>query len=106
MLLDGSPIMADPERYGVIQQSTPGDMPFRHAYRLAPDIARDGALVDRLVPGLLRRLYEGLGWDRFGIGPGSDTALDLHFFFGHGSIFKQSVDHPFANPLRQAAGVA
>jgi hypothetical protein len=81
-------------------------MPFRHAYRLATEIADDADRIDRLLPSLQRRLYEGLGWSRFGAGPGAATALDLHFFFGHGSIFKLSDGHGFVNPLQHGAAAA
>jgi hypothetical protein len=106
VLLEGSPIMADPARFGVMPLPTGSDMPFLRSYRLAAGLARDTAEVDRALPQLIRRLYEGLGWDRFGRGAGPETALDLHFFFGHGSIFKRAGNHPFANPLRRGAGAA
>ena len=106
MLLDGSPIMADPARFGVMPRPAIGDMAYHRGYRLHRGLAPDAAEVERLHERFIRRLYEGLGWDRFGAGPGPAMALDLHFFFGHGSLFKQSDDHAFANPLRQAAGVS
>ncbi len=106
MLLDGSPIMADPGRFGVTPEPATGDMPFRHAYRLVAGLADDADRIDQLLPSLQRRLHDGLGWDRFGDGPGAALARDLHFFFGHGSIFKQSGDHAFVNPLLHRAAAA
>ena len=106
MLLDGSPIMADPDRYGVIPEPATGDMPFRRRYQLNEALAGETHLIDRELPKLRRRLYQGLGWDRIGSGPGVETALDLHFFFGQGSLFKQSGGHRFANPLRSTEAAA
>jgi hypothetical protein len=106
MLLDGSPVMADPGRFGIIQLPVTGDMPFRHPYRLTPGLAGASAGVDRLLPGLRRRLVESLGWDRFGRGPAAELATDLHFFFGQGSIIKQTAGHAFGNPLTWGASAA
>jgi hypothetical protein len=106
MLLDGSPIMAEPEPFGVIPKPATGDMPFRRAYQLVGGIADDADRIDRAFPWLLGRLREGLGWDRFGSGRGVQTALDLHFYFGQGSIFKQRAGHAFANPLRNVVATA
>ncbi len=106
MLLDGSPIMTDPESFGVIPRPATGDMPFRLGFDLVPDLAESAGRIDQALPWLQQHLREALGWSRFGSDVGARMAIDLHFFFGQGSIFKQAGGHRFTNPLRNEAAAA
>ena len=102
-LFPDTPILNNPDAFGLSPAPAAGDMPSFHDFTLAPDIEADTLAVHAQVPRLREKLNAGLGWDRFGTDEGAQTALALYFGSGHGSIFKARPDNPFANPLRGIA---
>jgi hypothetical protein len=101
-LFPDTPVLNDPDTFGLSPVAAVGDMPSSHDFALAPDIEADTKAVFADVPRLREKLSAGLGWNRFGTDEGARTALALYFGSGHGSIFKARPDNPFANPLREA----
>lgn len=100
-LFPDSPILHNPEAFGVIPIARSGDMPDRYDFEVAPELAGDALEVSRLIPLLRRRLQVELGWTRWGSGSGVDTALYLYFVSGHGAIFKPQPGNVFSNPFHQ-----
>lgn len=95
MFLD-TPVANEPQAFGVLSVSAPGDMPSQCGYRLTPELEADAAEIDRALPALRQGLLAELGWDRLGSGPGPQAAIQLYFESGHGSLLKTQPDDPFA----------
>lgn len=102
MLFPQTPVMLDPDRYGIRPAPLAGDMPENYPYRVVSELRDEAIAVERLVPSLGARLYKGLGWDRFGNGVGARAAIQLYFTSGHSAIFKTRATNAFANPLLQS----
>jgi hypothetical protein len=97
-LFPDTPVLSQPEVFGVIPADEPGDMPSYYHYRLMPELQAK-AIDEGTLRELRRKLFNGLGWKAFGSGPGVRDALLLYFLSGHGSIFKTLPETAFANPL-------
>ena len=100
-LFPDTPVMKEPDAFGVVSIAGSGDMPSRYEYRLDPELEADTAAVDRELPALRERLLSGLGWRTLGTGPGPETAISLYFDSGHGSIFKKQQNDAFAALIRE-----
>lgn len=97
-LLPDTPIAKAPERFGVRNIASGGDLAQAYTYDLDPGIGPGVQEVLAAVPGLARRLHDELGWS--GLADEATGALfrTLYFGSGHGSIFKARPDNPFALP--------
>jgi len=100
-LFPDTPVMKEPEAFGVTSIAGSGDMPSRYEYRLDPELEADTAAVDRQLPALRERLFAELEWRTLGTGPGAKTAVSLYFDSGHGSIFKKQPRDAFAALIRE-----
>ena len=90
-LFHGSPVMNNPEAFGIAPLPVVGDMPWAYPYEYAAGFKANGLAVERLLPQLQQRLMAGLRWDRFGTGVGSPAAIKLYFSTGHrfSSVFRE-----------------
>lgn len=102
-LFPGTPVMNEPEQFGVVVEPAAGDMPSCRAYRLVHELQADEEAVDALVAAGRERLLDGLGWQRLGAGPGPAAAVALYFDSGHGALFKQREHDPFLPILQSTA---
>lgn len=104
-LFPDTPALKDPARFGLQPEAPAGDMPSAYAFSVAEGLRGGNEAVVRELPRLRKELSEGLGWGRFGSGPGAAAALALYFGTGLGAVLKARPENPFANPFRLGSEV-
>jgi hypothetical protein len=92
-------IINNPQVFGIVPIVGSGDMPASYGYHVGTEGSEEACNINQTVDSLRKKLLSALGWNRFGSGPGPESAISLYFGSGHGSIFKTQEINPFANPL-------
>lgn len=103
-LLADTPLANQPERHGIAQVRSRGNVAQECDYELPEAIDVETRAVQQAVPRLRERLDGSLGWAEIARQPGGRLAVELYFGSGHGAVFKTRADSPFANPLLAVAG--
>lgn len=97
-LLPDTPIVKDPQRFGVRNVAINGDLAQYCTYDLDPRIGPEADAVLAALPDLERRLHDELGWNGLADEATAFVFRMMYFGSGHGSIFKARADNPFACP--------
>lgn len=97
-LFPDTPVLREPGRFGIVPVTPRGDMPSSYAFSAVEERRGEAEAVLAALPGLRRKLSDGLGWGRYGRGAGAAAALALYFGTGHGALMKAGGRNPFANP--------
>ena len=96
VLFPDTPIYHYPERFGVENIHSHGDMPSAYQYCLPCEILRDSDAITNNIKALENKLDEVLGWNAFSKSLAESNAKKLYFSSGHGMLMKKmGEDNPF-----------
>lgn len=92
-LFQDTPMLLDPQAYGIRPLKEKGDMIFSVPYEYTNENQ------SRNIPLEREDLLTNLGWRRLGHDKVANTALHLYFTSGHGAMFKASNSFAFSHPM-------
>jgi nucleoside-diphosphate-sugar epimerase len=93
-LFPATPVLADPQSFGLERVWSTGDMPAAYSYTLDMDTQRRTDPVKTSYARLVKDIDNGLGWSALRRTAAGREAMNLYFGSGHSAIFKTLPTNP------------
>ena len=94
-LFPATPILTDPQSFGIERIWARGDMPAAYGYTLDRDTSRRTNPVKRSYARIVKDIDDSLGWSSLRRTAAGRQAMSLYFGSGHSAIFKTLQTNPF-----------